>query len=344
MAYKSAVLGCGPRAGVHISAYEGLEEMVMDAACDRDRTRLDNHGEKFSIPHLYEDLEEMLSKERPDILHIVTPPGIREEPMDLATRYGVKGIIVEKPIALTPSQALKIKEIAQRTGVKIAVNMQRRYFETCQRLRKVLLDGEIGDIQFMRCVTKGNILSMGPHMVDLILFFLNDAAPTQVWASAYGMNGYDYGHPAPANLLIEYTFPGQVVVHCEDSEEAVGTVGETNFWQHLEFDIWGSKGRAWWLQNREWGYQSEGMATPHVEKTSWAGSDVLGQRAFTRALAHWLDDDRNVHMNCLDHALKGFDAIMGGLQSAYVQRRLDLPTDVCHDLIEKLERRLTCGS
>jgi len=112
MAYKSAVLGCGPRAGVHISAYEGLEEMVMDAACDRDRTRLDNYGEKFSIPHLYEDLEEMLSKERPDILHIVTPPNIREEPMDLATRYGVKGIIVEKPIALTPSQALKIREIA----------------------------------------------------------------------------------------------------------------------------------------------------------------------------------------------------------------------------------------
>jgi len=58
---------------------------------------------------------------------------------------------------------------------------------------------------------------------------------------------------------------------------------------------------------------SEGMATPHVEKISWAGSDVLGQRAFTRALAHWLDDAAEVHMNCLDHALKGFDAIMGGL-------------------------------
>ena len=183
---------------------------------------------------------------------------------------------------------------------------------------------------------------MGPHMVDLVLFFLNDAAPTHVWASACGMNGYEYGYPAPANMLIEYTFPGQTVVYCEDSEDAIGTPGEENFWQHLEIDIWGSKGRAWWLQNREWGYQSEGMVKPHIEPTSWSESDVPGQRAFTRALAHWLDDDSQVHSNCLDHTLNGFETIMAGLQSAYVGRRLDLPTEIPPDIVERLERKLTC--
>jgi len=246
----------------------------------------------------------MLRKERPDILHIVTPPSIREVPMELASRFGVKGIIVEKPIALNPLQANKIEEIANRSGMKIAVNMQRRYFKTCQSLKKILEEKKIGDIQFIRCVTKGNILSMGPHMVDLLLFFLDDRSPTHVWACAYGMNGYDYGHPAPANMLIEYTFPGQVIAYCEDAEDAIGTIGEKDFWQHLEFDFWGTKGRAWWAQNRDWGYHCEGMLKSYVERSRWAESDVPGQREFTRAHARWLDDDNVVHLNCLDNALK----------------------------------------
>lgn len=340
--YKSAILGCGPRAAVHLQAYEGIEEIQLNALCDKQKDRLNEYGKRFQIsqPHLYENLEMMLEKERPDILHIVTPPAIREEPMELAVRLGVKGIIVEKPIALNPVQAKKIKTLAERTGLKIAVNMQRRYFKTCQSLKKILCGGQIGDIHWIRCVTRGNILSMGPHAVDLLLYFLNDVSPTRVWATAVGMNGYDYGHPAPANMLVQYLFPDSVTVYFEDAEDAVGTIGEKGFWQHLEFDFWGTKGRAWWTQNRDWGYHAESMQKAYVEKSSWEGSDVPGQREFTRAMARWLDDDHNVHLNCLDNTLKGFDAIMLTLQSAYLGKRVELPCAITDDIVDKLEAKL----
>jgi len=338
--YKSVILGCGPRAAAHIEAYEGIREMKLEAACDMRRERLDDYGRKYRIPRLYEDLETMLREEKADVLHIVTPPAIREEPMELAARYGVRGIIVEKPIALNPAQAKKIKSLAERTGLKIAVNMQRRYFKTCQDLKKIIDAGKLGDIHWIRCVTRGNILSCGPHMVDLLLYFLNDAAPLRVWATATGMNGYDYGHPAPANMLIHYVFPGEKVVYFEDAEDAVGTIGENEFWQHLEFDFWGTKGRAWWAQNRDWGYHAEGMPKAYLEKCSWEGSDVPGQREFTRAMARWLDDDKNGHLNCLDNTLKGFDAIMATLQSAYANKRVELPCAVPDDIVDKLEARL----
>lgn len=344
MPYKSAILGCGPRAAAHIEAHEGLSEIDLVAACDRDRSRLDDYGKRFEIARLYEDLEEMLSTERPDILHVVTPPSIREEPMALAAEYGVRGILVEKPIALDIPQARRIEAIAKETGLKIAVNTQRRYFKTCRDLRDVLLGGKIGEIRFIRCVAKGNILSTGPHMVDLVLFFLNDAAPTQVWATAYDMNGYDWGHPAPANMMIEYTFPGQVVVHYEDAVDAVGTIGEPELWQHLEFNIWGTRGRAWWIQNREWGYQCDGMATPFVERTSWAAADIPGQREFTRAMAHWLDDDANAHACRLSNALAGFQAIMAAMESARLGRRLDLPREIPDNVVETLEKDLLADS
>ncbi len=57
---------------------------------DLDRQRRDDYGQKFGIERLYEDLETMLKTERPGVLHIVTPPGIREAPIELAGRYGVK--------------------------------------------------------------------------------------------------------------------------------------------------------------------------------------------------------------------------------------------------------------
>jgi len=340
MPYTSAILGCGPRAAAHIEAYEGLSEIELVAACDRDRARLDDYGERFGIGALYEDFEEMLAQEQPDIVHIVTPPTIREEVIEPAARHGVRAVAVEKPIALDIPQAQRIKRIADETGIKIAVNTQRRYFKKCRDLKKVLMDGKIGDIRFIRCVTKGNILSMGPHMVDLVIFFLGDAAPTEVWATAYGMNGFDYGHPAPANMLIAFTFPGDVVVYCEDSEDAVGYPEEAEFWQHLEFDIWGTKGRAWWIQNHQWGYQSDGMAATFVEGTSWDAADIPAQRAFTRAIAHWLDDDANAHACRLENALAGFDAIMGAFESARLGRRLDLPREIPDDVVETLEKEL----
>ncbi|MGI6384119.1 MAG: Gfo/Idh/MocA family protein [bacterium] len=341
MIYKSAILGCGPRAEIHMQAYKGLDEIRLGALCDMNRERLDACGDKYGINRRYADLQEMLKREKPDILHIVTPPAIREEPMLLAAQAGVRGIIVEKPIALDPAQAGDIRYIAELRGLKVAVNTQRRYFATCRQLKKVLDDRLIGDIQWVRIVTKGNILSMGPHMVDLLLFFLGDLSPVSVWAAASGMNGYDYGHPAPADMLIRYIFPDGITAYCEDAAGAVGTIGEEDFWQHLEFDFWGSRGRAWWRQNSDWGYHIEGEAAPVVETTSWARSDVPGQREFTRAMAAWLDG-REVHLNNLETALQGFEAIMGAFLSACTGQVIDLPATVpnetIHKLIEKLEQ------
>jgi predicted dehydrogenase len=47
------------------------------AACDLDEARLKAAGEKFKIPRLYRDMGEMIAKEKPELVDIVTPPTIR---------------------------------------------------------------------------------------------------------------------------------------------------------------------------------------------------------------------------------------------------------------------------
>jgi len=340
MVYRSAILGCGPRAAYHIEGYNGIDTMMLVAACDMNAERRRDYGARFGIPALYEDLESMLAAEKPDILHIVTPPRVREEPIALAAERGVKAVIVEKPIALTIPQARTIRDTAAGTGIKIAVNTQRRYYTALQEMKRAVDRPDFGDIRFLRMVTRGNILSWGPHVMDQILLFLDDVAPTSVWATAYGMNGYEYGHPAPANLLLALTFPNDVMVYLEAADDAVGVPGAEGFWHHAEFDVWGTHGRAWWTASQGWGYQCDGDTTAHVAETNPSVTEVPGQREFTRAVGRWLDGEE-CHGCCLDSALLGFDITMAAYLSVLEQRRLDFPAAVPDDITERLEAKLT---
>ena len=108
--------------------------------------------------------------------------------------------------------------------------------------------GSVGDIEFVRCMTKGN-------------------------------------------MLIQLTLPRSITAYVEDSEDTVGTPGETEYRQHFELDFWGDKGRAWWIQNRDWGCQNYSMAEPFLEKTGRFDNDVPGQREFTRAMARRFSND-----------------------------------------------------
>lgn len=340
MAYRCAVLGCGGRSVAHMQAYQGLDNMRLVAVCDMDAKRLQTAGAKFGVPGLYASLDDMLRKEKPDVLHIVTPPTVREGPIEQAGRAGVKGIIVEKPVALNGPQAATIAALAKQYGLKVAVNTQRRYFPSCQALRKTLAENRIGDILFVRCATRGNILSMGPHLLDLLEFFLNELPPKMIWACAHGMNGYDYNHPAPAKVLARYVYPNGVTAYVEDADDSVCTPGESSFWQHLRLDFWGAKGRAWYVQNHNWGYQAEGMATPVVEPAVWGDEDLAGQHAFTRAMGEWLADDQRPHLNRLDNSLLQFDMFMATMLSVHQRRPVEFPTAVPADIVATVEKEL----
>ena len=105
--YKSAILGCRGRARGHARAYEHVKGGKLAAICDMQEDVLNDFGDEFRIDARYTDLDEMLSKEKPDLLHIVTAPvlrgsnkRIRYPLMNQASEHGVPAVIVEKPVAV----------------------------------------------------------------------------------------------------------------------------------------------------------------------------------------------------------------------------------------------------
>ena len=109
--HRSAFLGCGGRARGHARAYANITRSQMVAICDLDEERMKSFGDEFSIDNRYTDIHEMLDKEKPDVLHIVTQPDLRVPLMTIAAEHEVPAAIVEKPIALDSSDFKAIKAL-----------------------------------------------------------------------------------------------------------------------------------------------------------------------------------------------------------------------------------------
>lgn len=325
--YRSAIVGA--RRGLHhAQAYEGSKRLKVVALCEIDDERRETGVRALNVPG-YSKYETMLNQERPDIVHVVTSPSVPRAPwLEPTAAHGVKALVIEKPIALIPSEADALREAHRKTGLKVIVNHQRRYMPFANRLRELLADGRLGDVHFVRASTQGEITDMATHLLDLALLAVGDAPPTAVWAAVEG--GSTYAYPTlrcPENLMATFTFEGGARVLFESARKAFGTVDypgveKPPFPYRCNIDVWASKGRFWWRENGSWGYQVDGMAEPFTEPTEFFSDDVPAQRAFTEAIADWLDNDDRPHHCRLENALAGFDCLMGAYRSALYGKRL----------------------
>ena len=340
--YRSLLLGCGPRAQEHVDVYRDIPNMEMVAVCDLLEDRREEFKTQFNIDTAYDDFETALAEIEPDIVHVCTSPGNRVWEVECAANAGVKATIVEKPLAIMPSDIVRMEETLQRTGMKLCVNCQRRYFPQFRdgTIREIVRD-KIGDLYCVRASTKGNSMGMGPHTMDLLMFFLGEAQPEAVWAMGREIieEGYQATHRSPEHLFAQYWFPDDVRVFFDCDTEALGTPGEESFWMHLHFDFLGSKGRLFLTQNKGYWYQSDGMSVPKRGESSWDTQGLNGQRDFTAAVADWLDGGPP-HLTRFEIAKAVFNALIGAQQSIYEQKKVPLPHTFRDEQWSELRERL----
>ena len=86
---------------VHSAAYEACERVELVAGCDLRPDVLAEWGERYNVPpeRLYADYKEMIEKERPDIVSVVTQPEHRAEILIYAAEHGARALFPEKAFA-----------------------------------------------------------------------------------------------------------------------------------------------------------------------------------------------------------------------------------------------------
>jgi myo-inositol 2-dehydrogenase/D-chiro-inositol 1-dehydrogenase len=121
----------------------------------------------------------------PDIgaVLVCSPTPTHAEFTEIAANAG-KHVFCEKPIALDPDRIRQTLEVVEKAGVKLQVGFNRRFDPTFARVRRAVVDGEIGDVHLVKVVARdpappppeyvaesgGMFLDMTIHDFDMVRF------------------------------------------------------------------------------------------------------------------------------------------------------------------------------
>jgi predicted dehydrogenase len=159
-----------------------LPDVEIVAVADESEEGRARAVERLRAPASYADYREMLRGEQPDLVSVAPRWLDCHRDMALAcASAGVRGVLMEKPLARTLEEADEIVAACERTGMKMAVCHQTRYSPRLAVVRDLIAVGRIGDLLELRARGKEDargggedLMVLGTHLMDLMRCLAGD--------------------------------------------------------------------------------------------------------------------------------------------------------------------------
>ena len=149
--YKVGIVGLGWVAGAHIKSFKeipGFETTAILSRRNLDPALIKEHyGVNVRIYHDYDDF---VRDPDIDIVDICTPHPFHAEQTVKAAEAG-KHVIIEKPIALTFPDSVRMLKAVEKNGVHTSVCFEVRFISVAQEMKSIIGQGLIGDVYFAEC-------------------------------------------------------------------------------------------------------------------------------------------------------------------------------------------------
>ena len=107
------------------------------AVADAAPGRAEEFSERFGIPRAYRDAAEMLERERPDFVDIVTRPDSHLELVRLAARCGL-GVICQKPMAPSWEECAAMVNVCADANVRLLIHENWRWQPWYREVKRLL--------------------------------------------------------------------------------------------------------------------------------------------------------------------------------------------------------------
>jgi len=141
--------------------------------CDIDKSRAAQVLGPYSTVGPTDDLDVVLADDRVDAIAIATPAGTHRDIALAAMRAG-KHVLVEKPLAATYTDGLRLVEEADRAGLTLMCDHTLCYTPAVRKIRELVHSGEIGDLHFFDSVR----INLGLVQPDIDVVW--DLAPHEI--------------------------------------------------------------------------------------------------------------------------------------------------------------------
>lgn len=199
------VIGLGRIAHSHIDAIKECSDMAeLVAVADLREDLAQGVAEKHGVS-AYTATEELLEDERIQAVVVCLPHDFHA-PVSIQAAEAGRHVLVEKVMARSHAEGVRMVEAAQSNGVKLMVGQSRRYFQALQEARR--RREEIGHIRNLlytfacyfdvntapqwwrsKDITGGLVYPMlGSHSVDYTLWMMDDRRPVSVFAKGASNN------------------------------------------------------------------------------------------------------------------------------------------------------------
>lgn len=199
---RIGVLGAGGIAtDRHIPAFKHVKEVELTAVSDVNIDRAKEVAEKFSIPHVCEDLDEMLGKI--DALLICTPNKFHAPAAIQALNAGIH-VLCEKPMALNTKECEDMVAAAEQSGKVLLIAYHWRFLKESRAAKRLIDSGEIGKPLVIRIKSMrrrkvpgwgvftnrdlqggGALIDYGCHLLDLAMWLTGSPKPYEVTGTTF---------------------------------------------------------------------------------------------------------------------------------------------------------------
>jgi predicted dehydrogenase len=155
--------------GTHLAALSGHRRIELAAGSSRDPGRRQRFAERTGC-RTYADWQEMLQRERLDLVSVATYAPQHAEITVACARRGVRAVWCEKPIATRLPDAERMAAECAAAGALLVVNHNRRCNPNYRRLRDLLAVGELGALTSVALQWgTGRLGNVGTHLIDATL-------------------------------------------------------------------------------------------------------------------------------------------------------------------------------
>ena len=197
--YRVAIVGCGGISHAHGNAWRNVPEIEIVGACDEKFEALSRFATKYNVQNTYNNLRQMLEKQNPDILVVATWPSSHLKNVLEAVRCGIKGILVEKPIAVNTSQLEQMIQVTERANINLMEAFMYRHHPLTLGVKQKIEEGAIGDVRYVRSTFStqltdrqnwrlrgdlggGAVMDLGCYCINIIRYLVGQE-PQSAWAT-----------------------------------------------------------------------------------------------------------------------------------------------------------------
>ena len=333
--FNVMIVGMGKRGKHHATAFNANPNFQVTGLCDIDEEKLKAAAPSLGNPATGTDAAKMAKEIRPDVFCFCTMPHIRTEMLKIAVDCGAKMVAFEKPVALSMKEALVLKSLVDKSGIKAVVSHQHRYGVHYRKIKEIAESGELGRIEMIYASATGWMTHMMSHMVDYMRWYNGDVDAEWVMGQAAGKSKLSDNHPSPDYIegVIQFANGVRGIVECGAGAPDQPEVAK--WWGKNRICVQGTEGFAEVLTNGGW----RAVTSKGVQKGDGVMNYDLDMPPYIQEMADWLINGK-IHQCNFENAFKGCEIVNGIIRSSLHGGQVRLPLGEGPDEIAELKAKL----